>query len=84
MYQVIISKKCQKEIDAIPSIYREEIVSTIAALAINPRPIGTVKLSGFESTYRVRVSSYRIVYTIDDGKIIVKVERVADRKDVYK
>jgi mRNA interferase RelE/StbE len=55
----------------------------IANLAVNPRPFGYKKLKG-EEAYRIRVGDYRIIYEIDDGKIIVTVVSVGNRKDIYK
>ena len=39
----------------------------IMTLAEHPRPTQTRQLRGAEKAYRLRVRSYRIVYTIDDG-----------------
>jgi mRNA interferase RelE/StbE len=55
----------------------------IADLTDNPRPYGYKKLKG-EDAYRIRVGDYRIIYEIDDGKIIVTVVSVGHRKDIYK
>jgi mRNA interferase RelE/StbE len=41
------------------------------------------KLKG-EDAYRIRVGNYRVIYEIDDGKIIVIVVSVGHRKDIYK
>ena len=53
-------------------------------LCFAPRPIGSVKLEGEENLWRIRVGDYRIVYTIEDKKLIVLVVRIAHRKDVYR
>ncbi len=34
--------------------------------------------------YRVRVGDYRILYTIDDGVLLVVVVAVGHRRDVYR
>ncbi|MBA4862637.1 type II toxin-antitoxin system RelE/ParE family toxin [Streptomyces sp. PSKA54] len=41
------------------------------------------KLSGHDDLYRLRVGTYRIAYTIDDGKLIILVE-VGHRRDIYR
>ena len=63
---------------------REKIVARINTLATDPRPSGSEKLKGEPDTYRVRQGNYRIVYTIDDGKKVVVVGRIADRKEAYR
>ncbi|MPZ18752.1 MAG: hypothetical protein GEV06_12680 [Luteitalea sp.] len=42
------------------------------------------KLEGSDSTYRVRVGTYRIVYDVDDKKKTVRVMGVAHRKHAYR
>jgi mRNA interferase RelE/StbE len=51
---------------------------------MTPRPPGCVKLTGYPNLYRIRVGNYRIVYEIQDAKLIIIVITVADRKDVYR
>ena len=55
----------------------------IALLAEDPRPPGAKALQG-RPGYRVRVGRYRIVYTIDDGVLLVVVVTLGQRQDVYK
>ena len=55
----------------------------IALLADDPRPPGAKALQG-RPGYRVRVRRYRIIYTIDDGILLVVVVTLGQRQDVYK
>jgi mRNA interferase RelE/StbE len=59
------------------------IKASISDLADNPRPYGYKKLKG-EDAYRIRVGNYRVIYEIEDDKIIVIVVSVGHRKDIYK
>lgn len=78
-YKVRIKKSAIKELEAIASKKdRRQIVSRIEALAVDPRPQGAVKLSGFER-YRIRQGRYRILYMIRDRELIVYVVKIADR-----
>jgi mRNA interferase RelE/StbE len=52
-------------------------------LADNPRPPGCKKLKGGDKEWRIRVGDYRVVYTIDDAKLLVEVTRIRHRSDVY-
>jgi mRNA interferase RelE/StbE len=84
-YEVRITEAAAKELDALPRMKdRQAVTSRILGLAAEPRPPGCVKLSGLEELYRVRQGPYRIVYTIEDDRLVVIVIRVADRKDVYR
>ncbi len=84
-YKVLIKPSAAREIEAVDSkINRQRIVTRILALAREPRPVGCEKLAGESNRYRVRVGSYRIVYSVADAELLVLVVRVADRKDVYR
>jgi mRNA interferase RelE/StbE len=43
-----------------------------------------VPLSGETSAYRVRVGDYRIVYEVFDDRLVVHVDRVGHRREVYR
>ena len=82
-YRVIIRKSVSKDMRGIPKKDARRIVEAIESLADNPRPPGTKKLSGQER-YRLRQGNYRILYEIEDERLIVCVVRVGDRRDVYR
>ena len=67
----------------MPLKVRRKLAVKIGALADEPRPPGSEKLSGQER-YRIRQGEYRAVYAIDDGERIVLVVKVAHRRDVYR
>lgn len=74
-----------KEIDAIGQKRdRQRIVRRIGALAEDPRPPGCEKLVGHGDRYRVREGRYRIVYTVEDSRLVVWVIKVGHRRDVYR
>ncbi len=54
-------------------------------MAEEPFPPDVEKLSGIdEDWYRVRVGDYRIIYDVDEGRLIVLVIRIGHRREVYK
>lgn len=58
------------------------IVGAIELLAIDPRPPASRPLRG-RPGYRVRIGDWRVIYTIDDGVLLVVVLRLGHRRDVY-
>jgi len=82
-YTIFIERYAQKQIMKLDRKAIPLIRSAIAKLAQNPRPHGYIKLKG-EEAYRIRIGKYRVIYEIDDNKIIVTVVAVAHRKDIYK
>jgi mRNA interferase RelE/StbE len=84
-YELRITAAAAKELDALPRKKdRQAVVARILALADEPRPAGCVKLSGLEELYRVRQGPYRIVYAIEDDRLVVVVIRIVDRKEAYR
>lgn len=59
------------------------IIVAVEALADEPRPQGCRKLVGSDDLYRIRVGDYRVIYSVDDRLLVVGVERVRHRKEVY-
>ena len=82
-YNVRITKSAANELENLPKPDRLRIIERIRSLSENPRPHGCEKLSG-EDKYRIRQGDYRILYTIDDQIITVKVVKIGNRRDVYK
>ncbi len=82
-YRVFIRKSVYKDLDRIPKKDVSRIVKVIGALSEDPRPPQSKTLSG-EEKYRLRCGVYRIVYEIQDEKLIVCVVRARHRRDVYR
>ncbi len=82
-YEVRVRQSVSKDLDPIPKRDVQRIVSAIAALADDPRPPQSTKLTGSEK-HRLRCGVYRILYEIQDEVLVVCVVRVAHRKDVYR
>lgn len=80
MYQIIIQKKAKKFIDKLPQNERRRIVSAIEKL---PNGENIKKLKGYDNLLRLRVGSYRIIYSVDNGKLIVYIIDVGNRGEIY-
>ena len=83
-YRILVKTSAAKEIEKISNRNdRRRVVSRIQSLANEPRPSGCEKLSG-QDRYRVRQGVYRIVYSVEDDRLIVHVVKVGHRRDVYR
>jgi len=82
-YQVTVTPAADRSIAKLPREVRRRITEHLVALAENPRPPGSIKLTG-QDAYRIRVGDYRIIYTIQDDRLIVLVVDVGHRRDVYR
>lgn len=83
-YQIDYTPRAIKELRGIRDArVSAPIRRAIEKLAVNPRPAGCIKLVGESDQWRVRVGDWRIVYRIEDGRLVVVVIRVAPRGGVY-
>lgn len=83
-YTVEFTTGAAKEIRKLDAGVRRRILSSVAALAEDPRPAGCKKLVGEQNAWRVRIADYRVLYEIHDEVLTVTVVRVAHRREVYK
>lgn len=81
--KLLITKRAEKELDKLPDSVAGNITDKILLLSKNPFPNNSKKLAG-QDNYRMRVGSFRVIYTIDVRKKVIAILRVADRKTVYR
>ncbi|MCG3129575.1 MAG: hypothetical protein FLDDKLPJ_00309 [Phycisphaerae bacterium] len=82
-YVVRIKRSAEREMDHLPRQAFERVRQALIGLEEDPRPRGSKKLRGVED-YRLRVGSYRVLYSINDRTRMVEVIAVGHRKDVYR
>ena len=82
-YELAFRKSVARDLRAFPKQDVLRIIRRIKSLADDPRPAGCEKLSGQERN-RVRQGSYRIIYEIEDARLIVLVVKVGHRRDIYR
>ncbi len=83
MYSLYIRKSAQKSLAKIAETERNGIIYRIKLLEENPRPANSKKLKGRDA-YRIRVGNYRVIYEIEDDKLIVLVIAIGHRSSVYR
>lgn len=81
MYKIILKKRAKKFIDRLPQTERKRLVSAIELL---PKGDDIKPLKGYKNLFRLRVGDYRIIYTIDNGELLIMVIDVGNRGDIYK
>jgi len=83
-YQVELSRRARKAFLVLPARDRRLIERRLLALANDPRPPGVKALTqASRGYYRLRVGDYRIIYTVQDDKLLVGVIRIGPRHSVY-
>jgi len=82
-YQIIILPAAEKALSKLPKRMQVRIQGAITTLASNPVPPVSKKLVGRDS-YRLRVSDYRIVYSIHENILTVKIISIGHRREIYR
>ncbi len=82
-YEIVFRRSVLKDLKSIPKKDVKRILATIESLADDPRPPQCGKLSS-EEKYRLRCGVYRILYSIEDTRLVVCIVKVGHQKDVYR
>lgn len=80
MYRIIIKKPAKKFIDRLPQKDKQRIVAAIEQL---PDSGDIKKLQGHGEYYRLRVGDYRIIYTVDNGELLICIVDAGNRGQIY-
>ena len=83
-YTILLAPPAERQLKALIEPVQKRIVKRLRTLKDTPRPQGVKKLAGEENLYRIREGDYRIVYTIQDKKLIILVVKIGDRKEIYR
>jgi mRNA interferase RelE/StbE len=84
-YTVTIIPSALRIIQSLPRDLRERIRDKIDLLAVNPRPQGAKALQGGRKSHlRIRVGDYRVIYRVEDERLLVLVVAVGHRREVYR
>ncbi len=82
-YSVEVKPSARKELEALPDSVLARVVHRIESLGHAPRPAGCRKLKGYKDQWRIRAGDWRVVYIIDDAAELIRITRIAHRREVY-
>jgi mRNA interferase RelE/StbE len=82
-YRLVFKRSVVKDLRVLPKRDVKRILERMQALSTDPRPPGCEKLSGRER-YRVRQGVYRIIYEIEDDRLVILVVKAGHRSTVYR
>lgn len=80
-YKIVIEKLAEKFIMKLSKPEQERVLRAIYKL---PNEGDIKRLKGRKGFQRLRVGDYRIIYTVDNGKLIVCVVDAGNRGQIYK
>ena len=83
-FKIEISATAERQLKKLPREAQGGISRAILNLAKDPFPRGTRKLRGYEDVYRIRVGVYRILYSVENDRLIIIILKIGHRKDIYR
>jgi len=82
-HQLDIAAAAERQFKKLTTQQQLRLRKAILGLAVRPRPRGCRKLLGYRDVYRIRVGRYRVIYSVDDERVIVLVLKLGHRGEVY-
>lgn len=85
-YSIEFYKEALKYLQRLDKPSRIRIVQYLEILSENPfhPELDIKRMRGTSEEYRLRVGSFRIIYTIEEKQLIIHVLKIGSRGDVYK
>lgn len=83
-YRVEVSATAEKQIRRLEREDQLRVLRAVRDLGVDPRPRGCRKLRGWEDVFRIRVGTFRILYSVEDERVLVIILKVGRRKDIYR
>lgn len=83
-YELIYLPSITKDLRGLPKTDVRRILARTEKLRDNAFPAGAMKLEGWENRYRLRQGNYRILYSVDDVRVVATVVKIGHRSDVYR
>lgn len=81
-YDIEISETAEKQLKKLQRGDQRRVARAIVALADEPHPRGSRKLSGYNDVFRIRVGRYRVIYSVSGNRLIVIILKIGHRKNV--
>jgi Cytotoxic translational repressor of toxin-antitoxin stability system len=83
-YRVLMSRRARKQLARLDRSEQQRVRAAIDLLAVDPRPPRAIPLRGEDGVHRVRVGTYRILYSVADEIRVVSIIRIGHRRDTYR
>ena len=84
-YRLEYEAKARKQLRAVTDLrLRNALERALVGLMSEPRPPGCLKMAGRKDAWRIRVGEWRVVYRIEEGRLLVLAVTLAPRGEVYR
>lgn len=83
-YEVRFTTRAARAFERLPVEIQARFAPRVDALAVDPHPVGSLKLKACEGQYRLREGAYRLIYEVHDAVLVVLVVKVVHRSEAYR
>ncbi|HLA18588.1 MAG TPA: type II toxin-antitoxin system RelE/ParE family toxin [Dehalococcoidia bacterium] len=83
-YTIDFKRSAERDLRKLPPSLVPAIVSRTEALATDPFPRQSIKLVSSETTYRLRIGVYRVIYDVDPAARVITVHYIRHRREAYR
>jgi mRNA interferase RelE/StbE len=85
-YEVILAPRARRAIerDLPESVAAAAVEFIYGALRDNPRRVGKRLREPYASSYSARRGDYRVIYEIQDRRLVIVVVSITHRRDAYR
>jgi mRNA interferase RelE/StbE len=84
-YALEFAPKAIRSLDKLDRQVVVRIRAAAEALRDDPKPAGAKMLTGMHGVWRIRVAKdYRIVYTLDDDRLVILIVDTGHRREIYR
>ena len=83
-FRIRISRIAEWQLKKLPPDGRDRVVRAVRALADDPFPRGSRRLTGYDDVSRIRIGPYRVLYSAAASTLTILVLKIGHRRDVYR
>jgi len=84
-YQIRLMPDAAKDLNSLDMFVAQHIINKLKWLSQNFDNIAPQRLTGeFKTLYKLRVGSYRVLYTANRDKHVLIVHLIGHRRDIYR
>ena len=83
-FRIQVSGMAERQLKKLSSEARDRVVRAVRALADDPVPRGSRRLTGYDDVFRVRIGPYRVLYSVAASTLTILVLKIGHRRDIYR
>lgn len=84
MYRIEFLPSAARALANLPVAVQRRIARRLDRLGEDPRPADARPLRGSADVLRVRVGDYRILYQVEEDRLVVLIIRLGHRREIYR